>query len=244
VPYVDLSGVSVYYEQHGTGDPVLLLHGGFCSIETWQHQIDSLAARFEVHAPERPGHGRTPDRAGPITFAGMVDDTLAYLDSRGIESAHVIGFSDGAITGVLLAMDHPQRVRSLVAISANLDPGAFVDDEGSEDESGDDDLHGVREAYDRLSPDGAAHGDVVLEKLMQLWRSEPQIDPVALGRIAAPTLVLAGDGDSITTAHTTLIARSIPGAQLCIVPGAGHMVTLERPELVSLLLRDFLAAQR
>jgi pimeloyl-ACP methyl ester carboxylesterase len=244
VPYVDLSGVSVYYEQHGAGDPVLLLHGGFCSIETWQPQIDSLAARFEVHAPERPGHGRTPDRAGPITFAGMVDDTLAYLDARGIESAHVIGFSDGAITGVLLAMDHPRRVRSLVAISANLDPGAFVDDEGSEDESGDDDLHGVREANDRLSPDGAAHGDVVLEKLMQLWRSEPQIDPVALGRIAAPTLVLAGDGDSITTAHTTLNARSIPGAQLCIVPGAGHMVTLERPELVNLLLRDFLAAQR
>lgn len=244
MPYVDISGISTYYEQHGAGDPVLLLHGGFCSVETWRLQIDSLAARYRVHAPERPGQGRTADRAGPITFEHMVADSIAYLDSQGVERAHVIGFSDGGITGLLLAMDHPERVCSLVAISANLDPSGFADgettvDEAREDEV-DDELRDLRAAYDRLSPDGPAHGDVVWDKLMALWTSEPQIDSAALRRIVAPTLVLAGDRDSISTAHTALIARSIPGAQLCIVPDAGHLVTLDRPDLVNHVLHRFL----
>ncbi len=129
MPYVELDGIATYYEVHGAGDPVLLLHGGFCSIETLQPQIDELALGYQVHAPERPGQGRTADRDGPISFDAMVRDTLAYLSALGVPAAHVIGFSDGAITGLLLARDHPERVRSLVAISANLDPTGFVEDD-------------------------------------------------------------------------------------------------------------------
>lgn len=238
MPYVDLAGIACYYEQHGAGEPVLLLHGGFASLETWQPQIDSLASGYRVHAPERPGQGRTPDRDRPITFEDMAADTLAYLDAFDLPSVHVVGFSDGAVTGLNLAMTHPGRVRSLVSISANLNPGAFRDDL---DEAEDDGSSDVRAPYDRLSPDGAEHGDVVMAKLMRLWTTEPQIDPDDLGRITAPTLVLAGDADVITTAHTLTIARSIPGAQLCLVPGAGHMVTEQRPAVVNLVLHEFLA---
>lgn len=246
MPYVDLAGIATYYEQHGSGDPVLLLHGGFASLETWQPQVDYLAAHYAVHAPERPGQGRTPDGPGPITFEGMVADTLAYLDAFDLAAVHVVGFSDGAVTGLNLAMQHPDRVRSLVAISANLSPDAFVDDseDTGDDDAGDDGSSDVREAYDRLSPDGPAHGDVVLAKLMHLWETEPRIDPADLGRIGAPTLVLAGDGDVITTEHTLSIARAIPGAQLCIVPGAGHMVTEQRPALVNAVVHAFLAGVR
>jgi pimeloyl-ACP methyl ester carboxylesterase len=247
MPYVELDGIATYYEVHGAGDPVLLLHGGFCSIETLQPQIDELALGYQVHAPERPGQGRTADRDGPISFDAMVRDTLAYLSALGVPAAHVIGFSDGAITGLLLARDHPERVRSLVAISANLDPTGFVEDDDAPPPAPDDGLEHeglspFHEAYHRLSPDGPEHVEVVLAKLMTMWQSEPQIAPASLAAITAPTLVLAGQHDSIRTDHTLEIARSVPGAQLAIVPGAGHMVMEERPAVVNLLLGEFLAS--
>jgi pimeloyl-ACP methyl ester carboxylesterase len=242
MPYVDLDGIKSYYEIHGAGEPLLLLHGGFCTIDLMTPQIDVLSASYEVHAPERPAHGRTPDRDGPISFDGMVTDTLAYLDALGLESAHVVGFSDGAIIGLLLARDHPDRVRSLVAISGNLDPGGFVADteSSSEGESPDEDSWGIRRAYNRLSPDGAAHGDVVMEKLMAMWLSQPQIAPESLGTVRTPTMVMAGQHDAIRSEHTLLIASSIPGAQVAIVPGASHMLMNERPEVVNLMIGDFL----
>lgn len=259
MPYADLNGIAAYYEQHGAGDPVLLLHGGFCSIETWRPQIEALSPHYLLHAPERPGQGRTPDREGPITYDQMVADTLAYLDHAGLERTHVIGFSDGAITGLRLAMEHPHRVRSLVAISGNLSPDCFGPDgtspapedettadpgPDSEDSSEEEDPEWteIRAAYDRLSPDGPEHGDAVLEKLVTLWQSHPDIPAGDLARIGVPTLVLAGDRDSIPTEHTVLIYRSIPGAQLCIVPGAGHLAASQRPDLVNDVLTTFLGA--
>jgi len=242
VPYLQLGDLAHYYAVHGAGEPVLLLHGGYCSAETWQSQVDALSAHYQVHTPERPGHGRTADREGRFTYSDMVVDTLAYLDAQGIASAHVVGFSDGAIVGLLLAMTHPQRVRSLVSISANLDPGGLVDDsEEDEPESDQSEEDPEDEAYARLSPDGPAHASVVLSKLMQLWRSEPAIEAAALAGIAAPTLIMAGDRDTIRPEHTALIARSIPGAQLRIMPDAGHMVLRDQPDAVNQLLTEFLA---
>jgi pimeloyl-ACP methyl ester carboxylesterase len=242
-PYVDLGDVQGYAEVHGSGEPLLLLHGGFCSIETWAGQIPALAEHYEVHAPERPGNGRSADRPGPVSFDHMVRDSLAYLDAAGLESAHVVGFSDGAITGLLLALEHPERVRSLVSISANLDPSIFDEDEEEDDgESGaapgESDL---RAAYARLSPDGPEHAEVVLDKLLRMWRAEPNIPVESLARISAPTLVLAGDRDSIPTGHTIEIARGIPGAELCIVPHAGHMVIEQHPDVVNRHILEFLA---
>lgn len=247
MPYVDLGGIATYYEQHGAGEPVLLLHGGHCSIETWQAQIDALAPTYRVHAPERPGQGRTADRPGAMSYRCMVDDTLAYLDAMNVESAHVVGFSDGAITGLLLALEHPVRLRSLVAISANLSPAAFGEiEEEPEPTSAQPDegevLDDEDEAYIRLSPDGPDHRATVLEKLFAMWMSEPDIDPADLAKVELPTLILAGDRDSIPTTHTVEIARAIPGARLCIVPDAGHLVIRERPAEVNRAIGDFLTA--
>ncbi|WP_211318894.1 alpha/beta fold hydrolase [Nocardioides silvaticus] len=240
MPTIDVNGIATYYEVHGAGTPVLLLHGGFCSIETLSAQVAHLAPSYEVHAPERPGQGRTPDRDGPITFEDMVSDTLGYLDAVGVRAAHVIGFSDGAITGLLLARDHADRVLSLVAISGNLDPTGFVEDDVEHDSGLDPDR--FSEAYDRLSPDGPEHREAVLEKLMAMWTTQPQIAASSLSAITAPTLVLAGQHDSIRTDHTVAIADAIPGAQLAIVPGAGHTVMEERPEVVNLLVAEFLSS--
>ncbi|GAA2339725.1 alpha/beta hydrolase [Dactylosporangium salmoneum] len=246
MPYFRIGGVDLYSEVAGEGDPVLLLHGGFCSLEFMRAQSDALVPDYRVFAFERPGHGRSADIAGEYTYARGVADTLAYLDAAGLESAHVVGFSDGAIIGLLLALDQPARVRSLVAISANLDPSAFTAEAGAgpvldalpEPPEPEPDVE--RMHYERLSPDGPGHADVVLAKLMRLWTSEPRIDPADLARIAAPVLVMSADRDTIRPDHSLLIAASIPGAQLCIVPGTTHLLVAERPDLVSALIRDFL----
>ncbi len=248
--YLTINGEELYSEVAGAGDPVLLLHGGFCSLESLRGQSDALVEDYQVFAFERPGHGRSADIDADYSYARGIADTLAYLDAHALESVHVIGYSDGAIIGLLLALQHPDRVRSLVAISANLDPAVFTPAAGNgprldsppssvNEREGKPDLE--RMHYGRLSPDGAGHADAVLAKLMRLWTSEPQIDPASLAAVTAPTLIMSGDRDSIPPAHSLLIAAKIPGAQLSIVPGTGHGLIAERPELISTLIRDFLA---
>lgn len=239
MPIVDVRGVPSYHEIAGAGEPLLLLHGGFCSLETMRTLGEDLATSYAVHAPERPGHGRTPDREGPFGYDDGVLDTLAYLDAVGLDRVHVVGFSDGAIIGLLLALEHPDRVHSLVAISANLDPDCFVPD-GEAGPDGRAEPDRERRDYEELSPDGPGHVDVVLEKLGTMWTSEPHIPADSLAAIACPTLVVAGDRDVIALDHTRTIARGIPGARLAILPGS-HLLVGERPAVVAALVRDFLA---
>ncbi len=263
---VSINGTDIYYEIHGSGEPVLLLHGGFCSIEMMRPQIEALASDYTVYAPERPGHGRSPDVAGPISYAQSVADTLDYLDAMGVQRPHIVGFSDGAIIGLTIALQHPGRLRSLVAISGNLDPSGFVDgliaDDTAEETADSPDpaietaasvtpadetaeeiaLDPTRVIYNALSPDGPEHADVVLDKLLHLWTYEPNIPADELAGISAPVLIMAGDRDVIKPEHSRLMAFSIPQGQLCIVPGASHALLDERPEFVTFAVQDFLAS--
>ncbi|MFG1925260.1 alpha/beta fold hydrolase [Cryptosporangium sp. NPDC048952] len=233
---------NLYSEVAGNGDPVLLLHGGFCSLESLRAQSDALVPDHRVHAFERPGHGRSPDIDGEYSYAQGLADTIAYCESANVTNAHVIGYSDGAIIGLLLALAHPERVRSLTAISANLDPSAFTDTSApvldTPEQNPRPDVE--RMHFERLSPDGPEHADAVLAKLFRLWTSEPHITPEQLARITAPVLVMSGDRDTIPPGHSLKIAASIPGAQLCIVPGTTHHLIAERPDLISDLIRTFL----
>ncbi|NQX12496.1 alpha/beta fold hydrolase [Microbacteriaceae bacterium VKM Ac-2855] len=199
----------------------------------------SGSGEYAVHAFERPGHGRTPDEPGDFTFERMLALTVEYLDAVGLDAVHVVGFSDGAILGLLLAMRHPERVRSLVSISANLDPSGFRTEGGGPPGP---DTEG--EWYARLSPDGPEHASAVLAKLYRLWTEEPHIPAADLARITAPTLIVAADRDSIATAHTLLISESIPDARLCIVPGATHGLLDQKAAFVTQVLQDFLRSVR
>ncbi len=245
MPYLDVNGVLAHYDVTGTGEPVVFLHGGFCSAEVMRELSEQLSG-YAVHAPERPGHGRTPDRPGPFHYDDGVVDTLAVMDVLGLASAHVVGFSDGANIGMLLALAHPERVRSLVHISGNLWAGEDVYRPEEEQSSAMPSIEAARVSreYARLSPDGPEHAEEVLARIRRMWDTEPHIAPTALSALRMPVLIMAGDGDLIAADHTRVIQRSIPGAQLAIVPATSHMLVRERPALVGRILQEFLDGAR
>jgi pimeloyl-ACP methyl ester carboxylesterase len=236
MPYLNLPHGKAYHEVTGSGDPLLFLHGGYSSLEATRELTDLLADGYEVH-------GRTADAPGPFAYPTMVEHTLAYLDAMDVPRAHIVGFSDGAITGLLLARDHPDRVSSLVAISANLDPSGFVSDEEAAQSMTAEQHEQLEAEYALLSPDGAAHSEVIVGKLVDLWTTEPHIPAASLAAVKAPTLVLAGDHDMVALEHTAVIKHSIPGAQLGIVPGAGHLLVRECPDLIAAIVLRFLSGR-
>jgi pimeloyl-ACP methyl ester carboxylesterase len=242
--YIDVAGVKTWHELRGTGDPLVLLHGGMCTAETFDAQAQALAETFAVHLPERRGHGRTPDVDGPITYAVMARDTLAYLDAAGLDSAHLVGWSDGAVVALLVALEAPERVRSLVLI------GQFANFDGLTDEframaehmTADVLPAFLRDAYGAVSPDGPDHYDVVFEKLLPAWQQDPAIALDRLAGIACPALVLMGEHDILTVEHAAAMARAFGDGHLAVVPNATHGLPLEKPELTNRLLLDFLQA--
>ena len=240
--YVNAGGVRTYYEVHGEGEPFVLLHGGLATAESWARQIPALAERYRVYVPERRGHGRTPDVGGPMTYEMMAADTAAFLDAASTGTAHLVGWSDGAVVGMLLALRRPELVRKLVVIGQyfNFDGQvpefrAMIEYWGSELPE---ELH---ELYDRVSPDGPEHFPVVLEKMMRMWRKEPEIALPELAGVRAPTLLMQGDDDIVKVEHSSALAATLPDAQLAIIPGSSHMAPLEKPDLINRLILEFLS---
>jgi pimeloyl-ACP methyl ester carboxylesterase len=248
--YLDAGGVHTYYEVAGQGEPLLLLHGGFSTIESWGAQTPALAERYRVYLPERRGHGRTPDVEGPTGFDIMARDSIAFMEALEISSAHLVGWSDGGNVALEIALVRPDLVRKLVIIGAGDDfdvvqpdgPRHTAELRAQAQHLTPDALPPMlRDAYEQLSPDGADHFPVVFDKLIAAWRSGPRHALDDLAGISAPTLVLVGDDDVITVDHAAAIQRSIPDAQLAVVPGTDHLLQFEKPDLVNRIILDFLA---
>ncbi|MFN2484430.1 MAG: alpha/beta fold hydrolase [Candidatus Limnocylindria bacterium] len=244
--YVEIDGVRTYYEVRGSGDPVLLLHGGFATIETWEAQAAALADRYTVYLPERHGHGRTPDVPGPMSYEAMTRDTIGFMDRLAIASAHLIGWSDGGSVALEVALARPELVRKLVLI------GAAIDLSGSTSESlaflpqfkPEHIPESMRQRYAALSPDGADHFGVVFDKLLAMWQSGPHHALSDVAGLEVPTLLMLGDDDDVTLEHVAAVRRTMPNAQLAVVPGTDHGLMFEKPELVNRILLDFLADEQ
>jgi pimeloyl-ACP methyl ester carboxylesterase len=240
--YVNAGGVRTYYEVYGEGEPLVLLHGGLATAESWVMQVPALAEGYRVYVPERRGHGRTPDAAGPITYEMMAADTAAFLDATGTGAANLVGWSDGAVVGMLVALRRPELVRKLVVIGQYFNfEGEVPEFRAMIDFWGTDLPEALHEVYDRVSPDGPEHFPVVLEKMMRMWREEPDLAFSELAGVRAPVLLMQGDDDIVKVEHSAALAATLPEAQLAVVPGSSHMAPLEKPVLVNQLILDFLS---
>jgi pimeloyl-ACP methyl ester carboxylesterase len=241
--YIDAGGVRTYYESTGTGDPLLLLHGGLCTAESWDAQTPALAATYRVVVPERFGHGRTPDVDGPITYEIMAQHTIAFMDAAGIESAHLVGWSDGALVALLVALRRPTLVRKLVLIDQYVTlegapPGLL---EFLDQMSVDTAPPPLVDQLRALSPDGPDHVAAVIEKLKTLWTTETGVAVSDLEHVTAPTLILAGDSGGVTPTHAGQLRAALPDSQLAVVPGTSHALVWEKPDLANRLILEFLA---
>lgn len=244
--YVDANGVHTYYETDGSGEPLLLLHGGLCAIETLAGLRAGLAGHYRVYLPERRGHGRTPDVDGPFSYELFAEDAIAFMDETGLSSAHVVGFSDGATVGLLVALQRPDLVRSLVHIGQQVNP-AGLRPEFAEVMKLDAMPQGMlppmlHDLYAAVSPDGPEHWNVILDKAWQMITSgTPDIDLATLAGVRAPTLVIVGDQDITPEQHARDIAAAIPEAEVAVVADATHALPMEKPDVVADLVLDFLA---
>src|SRR5262249_50412490 len=192
--YAEINAVRIYYETFGAGSPVLMLHGGTAFHESMHYQIRALAPSHFVIAPDSRGHGRSTDGESPLSYAQMADDMVKLLDELQVGKTDIVGWSDGGIIGLDLAMHHPERVGRLVAIGANYDvsglqplPPADASPDAAE-------LEALRRFYERLAPD-PAHWPVFYRKIVAMWRSQPRYSLDELAQIKAPTLVVAGELD-------------------------------------------------
>lgn len=233
---VDINDISLYYETYGEGSPVLVLHGGSAFIETMHNQVTALAADHFVVAPDSRAHGRTSDAEGvPLSYAQMADDMIALMDHLQIDKADIVGWSDGGNIGLDMAIRYPSRVGKLVTYGSNFHTNGLVPDaegEGINSSPDDPSWEVVRSFYQSVAPD-PGHWPVFHGKLMTMWDTQPTFTAGDLGGVSSPTLVMAGEFDSIKEAHTREMAASIPDATLLIVEGQDHFAPLMAPETVT-----------
>ena len=246
--YLPIKGTQIYYETSGDGEPVLLLHGGFGTAEDFASQTPELARHFKVIAFERPGHGHTADHGEPFHYGTMAEYTVDFMESLGLKTANLVGWSDGTVVALLVAISRPDMVKRLVCISGNFDVSGLKSNvldwiRTATPESFKKDAQTFVERYEKASPDGPSHYQVVFEKTMKMWLAEPKIQKEELARIIAPTLVMAADRDMITPEHLLELFRSIKDAQLCIIPGSTHELLAEKPEATNRAILEFLLAR-
>jgi pimeloyl-ACP methyl ester carboxylesterase len=226
--YQQANGVKLYYETYGQGEPLVLLHGNGESINSFRYQIAELARHYQVLAVDTRDHGQSAATKGVLTYDIFAQDVLALLDALRLPAAHVLGWSDGGNTGLSLALHHPARVKSLITMGANL----FADSTAIDGRL----LRYVQQASHR--------GPQRARRLNALMADYPRMQPAELAALKVPVLVLAGEKDVIKTPHTQLIAASIPGAQVRILPGLTHYAPQEDPTVFNHVVLEFLDRQR
>lgn len=223
MPYAAVNGLHMYYEIYGAGPPLLSLHGGAGSINPESELIPFLAAHFQVIAMEQMGHGRTANAMDrEFHYHDMAEDTVELMRQLGIESASVFGYSDGGIIGLDMAIHHPERVTRLVVTGANSRVDGYTAETQAAARTMNPDEEPVPDDYAQRSPDGPGHWPIFLGRLQQMWLVEPSLTREELQSIKAPTLIIVGDRDVVTPEHAVEMFRTIPDAQLCVVPNAGH----------------------
>jgi len=233
--YAPVNGIRLYYEIYGAGEPLLLLHGNNMSIASFNRQIPELAKKYQVIALDSRGQGNSSADSTRLTYELFADDTAAFLDFLRIDSANVLGWSDGGNIGLLLAIKHPRKVKKLASMAAVL----YNDNTSISPK-----LNALlRKQLAEMKDQGVARTDMNY-RLKTLLLTEPHISPDALAKVTVPVLVMAGEDDIVKREHTALIARKLPGSTLKIFSKAGHEAPTEVTEEFNRTVLDFFAGRK
>ena len=221
--------ITLNYAEAGAGFPLVLLHGNGENHTYFKRQMEPFARRYRVIALDTRGHGDSPRGTAPFTLEQFAEDLKEFLDQRGISRCHLLGFSDGGNIALLFALKYPQYVEKLALNGANLDPSGVK-------------LSTQIPIVAGWCVCGVCGGFSKQAKtnweMLNLMVTQPHIEPRDLGRLTAPTLVIAGENDMIREKHTRLIAASLPNSKLVILPG-DHFVARRNWEAFNPVVLEF-----
>ncbi len=238
--YAPVNGIQMYYAVYGAGDPVILLHGGLGNADYWANQVPELAKSHKVIVADSRGHGRSTRNADPYSYALMASDVVALMDHLKIDKAALIGWSDGGIIGLDIAIHHPERLTRLFAFGANYNVGGLREDIGNAtvfnayiEQCGKD--------YARLSKTPTEY-EAFVNQISEMWATQPDYKKEELQGIKVPTVIADGQYDEgIKQEHTREMAQLIPNATLLILPNLSHFAMWQDPAVFNKALADFLA---
>ena len=223
--YKKINGINLYYEIYGNGKPLIFLHGSGGSIRGASARIEYFKKYFKVIAIDSRAHGKSIDTTTKqLTYVQMANDIKVLLDSLNIDSAFIQGQSDGAILGLLIAINFPGKVAKLATYGANIFPGNKA----------------IFDEIDNLVLDTLkTTKNFTTKRLYSLIAYQPNITEKDLQKIKCPVLIMTGDRDDIKLEHSLLIFQNIPNSNLFVMPGATHFGTVEKPELFNMVVSDF-----
>ncbi len=241
--YAAVNGLELYYEIHGRGRPLVLLHGGLLTIGlNFGPMLEPLAASRQVIAVELQGHGHTADTGRALTIEALAGDIVALLDKLGIAEADLFGFSLGGLVACAIALGAPARVGKLIVASADphRPPGRESAPLGADRMPTPADFQAMRDAYEAVAPD-PAHFDEFAAKNSALVHEFPGWTD-ELRSLQAPTLLIFGDRDFSPLPDVVELFELLPNAQLAVLPGATHVGLTRRPGEMLAVITPFLDA--
>ena len=244
--YATVNGIRLYHEIHGTGDAVFLLHGGMLSgAESWSRIIPRLAGRHRLIVPDTRAHGRSTDTDGPFGYEQLSNDIVALMDNLAIDRAHIVGWSDGGVIGLELAMRYPERVHKLAVYGTNFHHNGLPTAATEEIRAmtGDSRPAWIADlTYRNIAPD-PSRMDEMVRKVARMWLTEPTWSTDDLAQVQIPVMVMEdADGQAIRPEHTESMVAALPNAHLVLFDDGQHMAPQVASDLFASRLMEFLGA--
>lgn len=238
--YVEHCGAALYFESHGSGTPVLLLHGGLSSQDVFFAQLPALAQQHQVIAIDLRGQGRSTMGELPLDYALLAEDIDAVLQELSITQARVIGWSDGGITGLILALRYPQRVHSLFAIGANFHASGLTEETKQSIKEGLPASESLlsKALYALYSPH-PRRWQRLWNELKHLWLNGPNLNHADLASIKQEIWVVVGEHDNVSLAHSKEMVATLANSHFELIADAGHNLLIEKPAIMRELMQDF-----
>jgi pimeloyl-ACP methyl ester carboxylesterase len=226
--YAPINGIRIWFATFGKGEPVILLHGGLANANYWGNQVSALSAQYRVVVMDSRGHGRSTRNDQPYGYDLMASDVIGLMDFLHIQKAAIVGWSDGAIIGLDIALHHPERLAKLFAFAANSDPSGVADIAQSPVFNAF--IARAEKEYEQLSSTPAEYKSF-LAQIEKMWETHPNWTAEYLKKIAVPTWIVDADHDeAIKRENTEFMAANIPGAGLLLQPEVSHFSFLQDAE--------------
>ena len=253
--FVDVNGARLYYEEHGGGAPLLLLHSGLVSSASWAGIVPLLATRFRIVTPDSRGHGRSTNPAGHLSYRQLADDAVGLMAALGLERPYVGGWSDGGQVALEIGLRYPDAARALVVGGAFFDFGEGL--RGSVRETSGMDAAGAIDVgrfegslgvslpgFRSMHAGGEEEWHAFLGQTAHMWLEYPGLSEADFGRIGAPALVVVGDRDEFVPVEVAAaMYRMLPSAELAVCPNASHQLPVTQPVWFAQTVLDFLGRQ-